>query len=424
MNRAAASGRLWAGWGLDPRAGLLQGILVQWEGGRFTSIESRRRPPADLEGSECHPGAILTPGLLNAHGHLDDSWLEGALPAGVEFTAWLREMIRARGERDPSSAGREREACARQIEAMAGDGIIETWDIDSLGTARPLLDNGALAGISFDEIIAPTRLSWEERGRARFREHKTRAYLDSSGETRQNGLSPHAPYTMIPLALETCARWAARRSVPLAIHLAESEAENRLLIDGEGPLLDLMAEVTGASPADELGVGPSPIERARLAGALRPSTLAVHCNLPGPGEVDLLARQRVAIVYCPSSHAWFAHPPYPLEQYLAAGARIALGTDGLACNRRLSIRAEAGRAAAAHPTVEPLVILALATGALLGLEPPLGGRGLLAPGVRAGWALWAPGSVPANPTDRSMVECWLDESTRLIASSTWGSGPA
>ncbi len=415
MNQFTTSGRLWARWGLDPQAGLLDGILVEWMLGRYTLIEERREPPPDLPDTHRHPRAILTPGLLNAHCHLDYSFLLGELPAGGDFVRWVEAIIRVRRGMQDQLRERQSEACARALEQMIANGITEVWDIDSRGGSRARLLESPLRWISFDEIIAPTRDAWEGHGRARLNEHKMAAYINPPDHARLLGLSPHSTYTVAPLGLEACSHWAGRRHSPLAIHLAECPEENQMLIEGEGPLLELMENVCGAPLVEQLDRGFSPLARARRAGALNPSTLAIHCNCPQPGEETLLAAQAVAVAFCPRSHRYFDYPPYPLETYLEAGVRIALGSDSLASNDRLCIRSEArllsGRA------LEPLDLLGLATGALLGEWQPFGGRGLLETGYPAAWALWEPDGLPLRPDSESMVACWLDADTRCLESS-------
>jgi len=43
------------------------------------------------------------------------------------------------------------------------------------------------------------------------------------------------------------------------------------------------------------------------------------------------------VVYCPRTHAYFRHEPYPLPSLLAAGVNVAIGTDSRASNPDLSL---------------------------------------------------------------------------------------
>lgn len=409
--------RMWARWGLDPRAGLLDGVLVEILAGKFTRVEPCRNPPPELPGDCVWTKGLLTPGLLNAHAHLDYSWLGGSMPRGNRFADWIGAMIDARRALSNESLPAVREACASAIDETASRGTTEIWDIDSLDIARPLLESSGMSAISFDEIIAPSRAAWEADGRARLMRSKLASYIGRPGSACAVGVSPHATYTVIPEAIEACAHWARRRGAPLAVHLAESAEENRFLIEGAGELFEMLQTLGAESVRDEIGVGVSPIERARRAGALRPNCLAIHCNLPQPGEAALLARSEVAVAFCPLSHAWFDLPEYPLKEYRDAGVRLALGTDSLASNTQLDIRLEAAEINRKYKIDDPLWLFGLATGAGLGNLPPYGGRGLLGVGRPAQWAIWENDNVPRRPTAEMMAESWLAEGTRCAASS-------
>jgi cytosine/adenosine deaminase-related metal-dependent hydrolase len=230
-------------------------------------------------------------------------------------------------------------------------------------------------------------------------------------------------------ALGTAVDWARRRGLPLAIHLAESPEERELLIECKGELNRLLSGLLGFDLADELGLespgsdreaGGSSIARAAAAGALGPDLLAIHCNLPEHGEARTLSRAGAAVVFCPRSHAFFGYPPYPLEEYRRAGVRLALGTDSLASNEDLSIRAEARALASVSGGWPPADILGCATGALLRDVPPFGGRGRMARGAPAHWALWRPQPLPATASAADLLEAWLAPATVCIASSSLG----
>ena len=83
----------------------------------------------------------------------------------------------------------------------------------------------------------------------------------------------------------------------------------------------------------------------------------------------------MAVVYCPRTHAWFDHAPYPLEKMLAAGAVVALGTDSRASSPDLSLLAEMRHVARTFPALSRTKMLELGTLAgarALGREAEIG----------------------------------------------------
>ncbi len=99
----------------------------------------------------------------------------------------------------------------------------------------------------------------------------------------------------------------------------------------------------------------------RLADA--PRALVIHGNYLAREEQEFLAAhaERMTLVYCPRTHAYFAHPRYPLAELLAAGVRVALGTDSRASNPDLGMLGEFRHAATAHRDVPIDTILEMAT---------------------------------------------------------------
>ena len=98
-----------------------------------------------------------------------------------------------------------------------------------------------------------------------------------------------------------------------------------------------------------------------LASAHR--ALVIHGNYLDDEEIAFLGANaaRMTVVYCPRTHDWFAHSPYPLEKMLAAGVAVALGTDGRGSSPDLSLLAEMRFAAQRHPAVRLDRILQMGT---------------------------------------------------------------
>ena len=201
--------------------------------------------------------------------------------------------------------------------------------------------------------------------------------------------------------------------VPLAMHLAESREELEFLRHGSGPFRELL-EARGAWDATAWPRGSRPIDILHfLAPGHR--SLVVHGNYLDAEEIAFVAdhRENMAIVYCPRTHAWFGHAPYPLEAMLSAGATVAFGTDSRASSPDLNLLAEMRHIAREFPAVSRAMILELGTlhGArALGREDEIGS---LEPGKRANLAVIdLPDGPVADPHDfvlngdQPVVETW------------------
>ncbi len=98
-----------------------------------------------------------------------------------------------------------------------------------------------------------------------------------------------------------------------------------------------------------------------LAQAQR--ALVVHGNYLDDEEIAFVAehRDRLTVVYCPRTHAFFGHPRHPLPKLLTAGAAVAIGTDSRASNPDLSLLAELRLVAAKFAEISPAKVLELGT---------------------------------------------------------------
>jgi len=81
-----------------------------------------------------------------------------------------------------------------------------------------------------------------------------------------------------------------------------------------------------------------PIDFANEIGLLDyPATLLAHVNYCDDRELELLARGRASVVYCPRTHKFFNHPPHRWREMLSRGINVAVGTDSCASSPDLNI---------------------------------------------------------------------------------------
>ena len=185
------------------------------------------------------------------------------------------------------------------------------------------------------------------------------------------GLSPHAPYSVHPELLRQAVRLAQATGSPLAFHLAESREELELLATGQGPFREMLRKM-GVGDDQQFPAGRRPLDYLQELAAA-PRTLVIHGNYLREDEIRFLADRagRMSLVYCPRTHAFFRHAPYPLARLLASGVTMALGTDSRASSPDLSILAEMRFLARHYPEIARPTILQLGTlgGAGVGRGP-------------------------------------------------------
>lgn len=329
--------------------------FVSIEDGRI--VEVGKTPPSG-ERTDLGNVAIL-PGLINAHTHLEFSGLSEPLgKPGMGFVDWIRKVIEWReGQRlDPAMA------IAIGLRECGKEGVTSLGVISQREDLETAYEYSAADETRFIELIAPNR----ERipGVIDFLQNdflELQATTSTSSFSWHLGLSPHAPYSVHPDLLEDVVAISADRNIPLAMHLAESREEMQLLREGKGPFREFLDERNLFDPADLPG-GLRPLDYLKMLSAAS-RVLVIHGNYLDDAEIAFLADRaaKMAVVYCPRTHAFFRHDTYPLEKILAAGVTIALGTDSRASSPDLSMLAEMRFAARQYPQIGGERILKLGT---------------------------------------------------------------
>ncbi|HEX3600174.1 MAG TPA: amidohydrolase family protein [Lacipirellulaceae bacterium] len=349
--------------------------VVMIEGERIVEVGSHR-----AEGNVLDLGDVaLLPGLVNAHTHLEFSHLRKPLgQPGIAIVDWIRLII---AERARADKWRAEPVYLGQQESLAA-GVTTVGDIVTNPGAT------CITGIDatfFQEVIGFSRARAESSLNVLIErlEFTAAAHTAADFAPPTQGISPHAPYTVSPLLLRPLVTLAHRHKMPVAMHLAESREELQFLREGNGAFQELLAE-RSMWDAEAVPRGSTPHDYLRtLVDA--PRALVIHGNYLDDDELDFLGthRDRMSLVYCPRTHAYFKNERYPLATARKLNVRIALGTDSRASNPDLSLLSEMRYVAAAYPTVDPNEVLRMGTLAgaeALGREHDIGS---LAPGKLA-----------------------------------------
>jgi cytosine/adenosine deaminase-related metal-dependent hydrolase len=340
---------------------------------------------------EAFPDAILIPGLVNAHTHLELTGFDFGAPPEPDFRSWIGRVRRIKETRSSDAFV----ACARRglVDCWAG-GVTTVGDTGDSGSAIQALAELGGSGVAYQEVFGPhpSQAAESLAGLQRRADESGRW----AGERVRIGVSPHAPYTVSGPLYAAVAAWAKSERLPLAVHLAESPAESELLLSGTGPFAEGWRERGIPLPA---GPGCSPVEWVDRHGVLGEHTLCIHVVQADEADLARLARSTSAVAHCPLSNAGHGHGTAPLGGFLAQGLRVGLGTDSALSVRTPDLLAEAhaARRLAALDADAAMALATLGGARALGLEGEIGS---LEPKKWGDCAIIRPRSPAGGPAER------------------------
>lgn len=340
--------------------------------------------PHGVEGPVIDVDGAILPGLVNAHTHLELSWMRGQVPPAPSMPAWVAGLMALRRTVTHEPA----EPIVDAIAEARAAGTTLVGDItNTLAAYEPLADS-ELSAVIFRELLG---FNAPDPGAL---VNDTRAQLDALVPIAwlRPSIVPHAPYSVSPALLRAIA--SAAGPVPLSIHLGESAEEVEFLRWGGGAWRELLAGL-GVWSDEWRAPGTGPVEYIASHGLLTDRLLAVHGVQLTDAELGALAAAGATLVTCPRSNRWTGAGVAPVERFYASGVRVAVGTDSLSSVEDLNVFAELKVLRDLAPSVPARSLLASATkhGAdALGFGDELG---TLAPGKRAELiAIPVPAGVP------------------------------
>ncbi len=328
---------------------------VQWKQDRIVAVQEGEVSDADL----ALDNAVLAPGLVNAHCHLDYTHFRRQTTRGRSFAEWIAEMNELKF------------SCERAefIKAVQ-DGMSE------------LVDYGTTSAVvieSFPEIIetieVPIRVWWAIEGIDVRRPFEFPDPLPALG-----AVSPHAPYTASPELYREAKKIAQATGALFTTHIAETIEESEMFYYGSGPLFDLLKN-TGRDMSD-CGNG-SPLGMVLDEFMLPDRAVLAHCNHFDNEDLARLWSAGHSVVHCPQTHEFFCRAPFQWERLAWAEIPVALGTDSLASADRLSLFEEMSLFLKNQATATPQQVLDMVTtvpAKMLGMS---GTIGVLHPGASA-----------------------------------------
>ena len=254
-------------------------------------------------------GKMLIPGLVNAHTHAGMTVFRNCAD-DLLFNDWLFNKIMPMEDK---MNGDDVYWCVMlSIMEMLRSGTTAYIDMYYFtdDCIRALLDTGIRCaysrGITGDVSVAEKKLREVFDEIERHKGHEKISFM----------IAPHAPYTCDEGFQREVAVEARRNNLPINTHISESLAE-----------IETIRERYGCTPVGLL----------EKTGLLSDTTVAAHCVQVTDGDIDILSKRGVTVATNPVSNLKLANGIAPIPKMIAAGVKVALGTDSAASNNSLNM---------------------------------------------------------------------------------------
>ena len=311
--------------------------------------------------------AIVLPGLINLHSHLDYAAMRNFdLDSG--FFQWIKNLVTRAWRFTPDEWQASALFGAHQA-ALSGTTLVV--DSSYTGLAAWAMAQVGLRGIVGLEIfgLSDERLlqTWSEWLK-KLEEFKSRNDEELQ-DAIENGLiqmtiAPHTPYSVSPSLWQKADEWARENRVPLLCHVAESKQECQWISNANEEVDAWLDFVDGARLKTDTSdrerhnypwrsKGLSPVHHLQKFNLLGPHVIAAHAVHVTDEDLGILKKHDVRVAHCPRSNSRLRNGAAPWLKMIRHGLKTGLGTDSLASTDDLSLLSELRFAAELHRAMDP-----------------------------------------------------------------------
>lgn len=311
-------------------------VLVVNEKGSIEGIINKSDAGADIKEFE----GIITPGLVNAHCHLELSHLKDVIPPHTGLIEFLCSVVTKRGF-DPTVI--EQKIIDAEKE-MYSNGIVAVGDIGNTADTASVKKNSKIYWQNFVEVLNFTNEE-SENSITHYSSvlEKLQTELAHSTVPNRSALVPHAPYSISPNSFKKLNELT--RNAVISIHNLEHPAENDLYQTGTGDYLKFF-KIFGLDASPFPVTGKTSIKSVLPYFTNGQTIFLVHNT--SMTEEDIIWANEYAtntglkLVYCLCINAnlYIENKVPPIDLLLKHNCQIVLGTDSYSSNWQLSIASE------------------------------------------------------------------------------------
>jgi len=296
--------------------------------------------------------AVITPGFVNTHTHLELTHLHNGINYNGIFTDWIKQSMDIKKNWTDEEY---RLSIADGIMKSLESGTTTVVDITRNGLALDELIKSNIRKTLFFEIIdfnPDTASITIDNLKDRFDDITTNDLLSI-------GIFPHAPYTVSAELYKCCKNISNGLGIRIATHISETKDEVEFLTKGTGHFVSLLKNFDMLKNWKHPGL--RPIDYLKNIGFLKKGCILIHCNFLTDNDIALIEKADSNVVFCPRSQNYFQHEDHPFLKLKERKINISLGTDSLASNDSLSILDEMKFLSEHYNEVKPQEIFYMGT---------------------------------------------------------------
>ena len=268
------------------------------------------------------PDMLLSPGLINAHGHAAMTLFRG-MADDLPLMTWLEQHIWP-AETKWVNEDFVRDGTNLAIAEQLKGGITCFSDMYFYPkvASECVHNSGIRAQIAIPilDFPIPGATSADESLR-----QAVELFADLKLHPRiKIAFGPHAPYTVGDENLEKIRVIADELDAAIHMHVHETAFEVHQAVEQNAE---------------------RPVARLARLGLLSPRFQAVHMTQISDEDLSMLVESNSSVIHCPESNLKLASGFCPVERLWQAGVNVAVGTDGAASNNDLDLLGETRTAA-------------------------------------------------------------------------------
>jgi 5-methylthioadenosine/S-adenosylhomocysteine deaminase len=362
MTETSGSKRFLTGrWVLPISGEPLANGVIELDGERIKRVFSREEfaqsaQSFNLDELKDYGEAIILPGLINLHTHIEYSVLH-LLDTQAALFDWIPMLMKHVKTWSPEMFVKSATQGARQMAHAGTTTILDSSfsGMAAVGAARAGI-RAVVALELFGIVESETDNFWRgwlERKEALLRRFECNE-IDGFGQAADAiakgtillSVAPHAPYTVGPSLTRVAKNWAEEQGVAWTMHVAESPQERRW-IESHDERLDRFLQAVHTLPDGKLenihwrGSGKSPVRHLADHDLLQSTLVAAHVVQVDDKDIGQLAEHGVTVAHCPRSNSRLRSGCSPIGRMLKAGVNVGFGTDSAASTDDLDVLAEA-----------------------------------------------------------------------------------